>query len=864
MLAKFYVFMHEFFPQGFVGKFKHIRGGEIMQFLLCHPNACSVSRHKATKYTEETWQELRKWMKRGRNWKEASKEAKTIYDQGKLIGKKAEWKAPGLHSPAGLLALLIIAYPEHIKYKEQISALGIEWMIADREKLDVQQTGYWKSLDNENLDGVFQPEEPRKALVDYLADYDRLFGEDFIRCKEDIRPFLQDQAWVQPWVIGHIIRETPFNENQDDSEQQEEGRDPPSSESHCPDSNDQTTAKARELYNHLYPATTRSTTALKEWLAGKASHKGSIFVAWSRSLIIQSVRRLNSLSNAPAWAKTADAYMLLDMRDNQLSGLQTQGCDMQIEDRQHELMKSPRYAEYVRTTDQFAQLVKGDISEMADGIARCISLQHANFFHMLLFGIGRYTDFNQYVMDVISLTRLRTAALIQNIRDRPNQQADSRHRKPFLLGYSVGTALKLTDWQLQALLDVHANDESILTDWQLHIYQKKFQQSTQLDDISQRPLIIVPDANEGSDNTIDDAKHYLLAILSLQNPSVDPRCLAPSSKTIDIPATQKTVIPHQTLPLQLTPTPTQNGQPSQTPQVVPGALPQAAPIHTTSSSTVASFGSIEQGGNPYAGKKRGPSLSDNPDTRLANRPRLLTREDLTEELAAYKNKRDTETKQEAERRKQEAESLTKELSALREEFHVVGTELAEVKQAQIGIATEARVREIVRDEIISLKEAQQDDRRALDERLVGMQDSLKACISSLEELHSKLDEWKASISKPPSLGDEGYLTQYCHTSRNNQKEYESRLTQAALFYMRLYREPDGLELFDCNPLTMFGSAGDESYPPAVKLTPETYTVPAHRSTANTKTKTKNRNSIEDGTHDGTCEGTRKDGINGSR
>lgn len=60
-------------------------------------------------------------------------------------------------------------------------------MLQARESLDVQE-GFWKGLNHGNLPTVFLSEEPRKAAVPFLTDYDNLFAAKFQQCRRDMRP----------------------------------------------------------------------------------------------------------------------------------------------------------------------------------------------------------------------------------------------------------------------------------------------------------------------------------------------------------------------------------------------------------------------------------------------------------------------------------------------------------------------------------------------------------------------------------------------------------------------------------------------------------------------------------------------------
>ena len=136
MFLKFYIFIRDFMPQGLTGNLSHIKGQDVMNHLLCHAEY-TPSRHKISKSADIAFANLEKWIGNSPNWNLSQQQAKT--------------KAPGLHSPAGLLALLIIAHPDpDLRFKNWIRRLQINWMMQPRHLLDVKN-GFWKGLNARNV-----------------------------------------------------------------------------------------------------------------------------------------------------------------------------------------------------------------------------------------------------------------------------------------------------------------------------------------------------------------------------------------------------------------------------------------------------------------------------------------------------------------------------------------------------------------------------------------------------------------------------------------------------------------------------------------------------------------------------------------
>lgn len=184
MLAKLYGFLYDFLPGGFTGRWSHIRGNDVMEILLCQRKDMAVSRHKATNNVQASFDYLEKWMKKGADWRDALRKDA---DQAKKKGPK---KTLTQYSPENLVALLVLSYPDP-KYRQWVGRLQIGWMM--EEEVQVRD-GFWKGLTRDDIALIFQPNDPRPSELPLAADYDALFGSDFVSARENIRPFLP--AWA--------------------------------------------------------------------------------------------------------------------------------------------------------------------------------------------------------------------------------------------------------------------------------------------------------------------------------------------------------------------------------------------------------------------------------------------------------------------------------------------------------------------------------------------------------------------------------------------------------------------------------------------------------------------------------------------
>lgn len=156
MVAKVYAFLHDFLPHGFTGKWSHIKGNSLMEILLSDIKTFSVTRHKVISKAAEVFKSMEEWMKKGSDWKEAAKQAgldgdKTDTAAGSAKKKGAKKPPPFLYSPEGMVAFLVISYPNS-KYLQWIGRLQIAWMITWQpdQPLSVEE-GFWKGITDENL-----------------------------------------------------------------------------------------------------------------------------------------------------------------------------------------------------------------------------------------------------------------------------------------------------------------------------------------------------------------------------------------------------------------------------------------------------------------------------------------------------------------------------------------------------------------------------------------------------------------------------------------------------------------------------------------------------------------------------------------
>lgn len=144
-------------------------------------------------------------MKRGASWSDALRDA-THADEG------ADGRALGLHSLAGMLALLVLSFPD-ARFVRLIARLQIQWI--PRESGNDR----WILGGNQRWEcgaSLLSGADPR-AKSKLRVDYDRILGADFLECrKKGMRgvlpscsplalegsPDLADLVEVDPAVFG--------------------------------------------------------------------------------------------------------------------------------------------------------------------------------------------------------------------------------------------------------------------------------------------------------------------------------------------------------------------------------------------------------------------------------------------------------------------------------------------------------------------------------------------------------------------------------------------------------------------------------------------------------------------------------------
>lgn len=219
-------------------------------------------------------------MARGETWREALENASADTEK-KGSKRKRNGLVPGLHTPAGMLALLTIAHPHDEKFKDWIvQRLQIDWMLTqERTQLEVSD-GFWKGVTATNVYQIFAKEEDRQPKVEVLANYTRLFGPDFPVAQKDMRPYLRE--WAPNLAISNGGSDNSFDKASDarsDLSEHDSDKlsDCPSPSISSKDGDQQpdipkfSEQDISALHKGLFPTTSMPSAELQYWLADRLS-----------------------------------------------------------------------------------------------------------------------------------------------------------------------------------------------------------------------------------------------------------------------------------------------------------------------------------------------------------------------------------------------------------------------------------------------------------------------------------------------------------------------------------------------------------------------------------------------------------------
>lgn len=737
-----------------------------------------------------------------------------------------------------MLALLIIAHPDDDKFKNWIVRLQIDWMLQDRELLNVQH-GFWRGIDAANLHEVFMPEEQREAELELLSDYTLLFGEGFSHAKQDIRPFLQ------PWAEGKVRahdgprdgpRDSPrdglrdgLREDSQDGTNSASDTDTDGTDS--PDAQNMACNKAYavkipafpspELLNlrtHLWPhkdvremSGSEETLALEKWLLesqtlledrgplrmwckywqGRLDHADSyqeqVIV---QSLFLQSLRRLYSLHGASLPTVQSIAALQHAEDNNKIKApIHHLYMLVDIDDGEpwppledglsqkasESLHALPAYKILSDATARLQRLVGATPGSRESEVLQRLDAAQESALH----NFKTASQFSNYFCGRLAFEAARVLVLVEEAQGTPEASSTEPHfwrsHKDLLLSPQVVKTLRLTQWQQLAMLLPQADCDRVLTPWQHLIFHSKFCPGTKWVGMEVVDLSeLAPTWIDGSGVEFGNLFGKISKPLRLP---VLPQLEATSSTRAKSTSAAASQTAGAATAGPLSPSPSQAttvGQP-----ICNTALQTATPRNAFGSSPATSqtITSITRNafGQSQTQKRPGTPL----DMRGTKMPRLGFRGDLDHmrlDLSMELKALHKDSIAQVERILQaEVRSWKAELAADRTEHDSRSAADMNLLQQEVTSGTE-RLHSLA-PRVEALKSMLAD----INGELAGLKDSIFA----------EIKEVKSALTKPKAqLGEDGYLAEHCPApDGQDQKQYEARLLRACMSYIYAFWDP---------------------------------------------------------------------------
>lgn len=682
----------------------------------------------------------------------------------------------------GILALLIISHPDDSKFKNWIvKRLQISWMLTqDPETLFVDDEGFWNGLDAKNVYTIFAKEPERESEVAFAADYKELFGSGFAHAQKDLKPHLH--TWAQESLAAERQSQVPEEGSSGSSEDIES----PSKTRSQPAANHFPSQDIAGLRRHLSvkqwanPDSERYEMA--KWLSGcLSSGDFPILSAWCKhweralsdatslqgqlivhSLFMQSVRRLHSLWSASlpsvesmSGQRLRDLFMAVDINDSSRGPLLDVGdFDQTLDFLQHH----PDYKPLDEATTRLNNLAEGYSQTVSDTIDWLSKIRIA-----VLSRATRDSMFFPMLSGMMALDALRSVILVQDSRGLEEMTGEIRFyhdKRDLLLSQAVVDALKLTTWQVRALLLPGDGSRHVLTDQQDLIFRTKY----------------IP----GKVTKADDFDALPPAPITMDFPDTDTiACRAMMFKLfgkVRPPGTTTAPVVH-TPAVHATPVSpaTTTSFPSTTPLAQASPMSAADPEISVRPSPIPNTPR-----NPFAGQSASAKrpASNSSDLRSSKVPRIGIKGGL-EDLKDHFD-----------------ETLMRQKAELRTEVRLCieklrGEVLEDIRPQLIATQDVSTALEHLKDDVKCCKDQLRDVEAALatfDSKIQGLSAEIKSGAEGLRAVEQRLSAMESI--KAPRPEDEGYLRELCPAPEGeNQRAYESRLYQACLYYIHLLWDP---------------------------------------------------------------------------
>lgn len=721
-----------------------------------------------------------------------------------------------------MLAVLILEHPSN-RMKEWIGRLQIQWMMThSRSMLNVRE-GFWRGITTSNLYSVFAPPEVYEANLPHLADYGKLFGDDFCRCRRDIRPFLP--SWAQTIRLTEELSDDEEHDRADSSavEGGQAHSDAQGATPRSPAPRSQPASEIREtgpvvpledisvLRRHLVTPASVEPKELFHWLMEKLAAEGeklgntsmsddeelACWAAWCEhweerldhvidlleqrvvmELFMQSLRRLYSLDAV----SLATVYLRVDVEDEELRWPDVGRYDTA----KHKLRHSVEFAAYCDANTRLSALVEDSGCQIASPLLKRLSEASTCFFATLS---------PDLCPEVARFETMRTKILLEDLQGllAGGDLQPWRNNMDVLMDKRAMTALKLTKWQLRQLLLPGANYEDHLTTSQASCFRHKLDHRTLGDDSKEKPLAVtLPEGlseNMGPQSLAAQHKHPTLRKFF--------GILAPPTIHMDSQdqASMSTQVP--------TPTPAPNRMPAPARSVTRSPGPRPGSKTSNTSATTPAMTLDDFIGSRQMPVKRGASPHKGSQSKV---PRLSFQEGLRSEFRAeleaerqqWWNEFDTERARisimKAELQsdaKRSSDELKLAMDRYKQECMVelkatAGALKADITQSlsslQKGLETGIHSRS---DDLHARLRA--DFKADLQEALRSNVEQASTLFQSALETHSITEK------VPIGPGQDGYLGEHCPVPAGwsgTQAQYEGQLERAAWVYILQLDESD--------------------------------------------------------------------------
>lgn len=674
-------------------------------------------------------------------------------------------------------------------------------MLQDHDHVDVKH-GFWKGLNSQNLSTIFagEQEEPRRAEVALLEDYDLLFGQRFRTSQRDIRPNVQSFSVELDLLVENPsdMMESVEISDEDDGEDENvdvEGAGPGSL------STAESSARGGELAKYtmdeiLYIRRALNTAPaelqnLEQWLLECLCHQWDgdqrkILSSWCshweekargvdnyqdqiivRSLFLDNLQRLKELHKITSADMTpwSTAFMLLDMLD--------WGAPYTLDDvekARDTLSHLVPFQDCEEANKELRHLVEGASSAVESCFTSLCARQAVYLY--------RFTKSSLYYKqwrNVFLLDAVFTRVIVEGSR-HPVLDGEEvkfwRGKTDIIVDEGTAKSLDLTSWQIRALLLPGAVRP--LTETQSRLFRERFCPELEphrlVDPFELKPQPIThstkyPDAVQrehhdlyrlfgsvreppGTSSVLPQPqgapRDKVSGLAQAQGPAPAPAASDAASTSTSAPVRTLRGGSSRSTSAGLLAPPARFARPADMPQP-PSPRPSSG--HASPCREPSPTRGTARKKNPFTGKsmfKRG--CSPHSDERTPKAPNLargyVTRAEVTSELEGLK----TDVLQSVSQMRDEVASGLEQLKRLKTEVLDWQERLATTQKEEVLAAIRAH-QAVTQDSIRPLAMHKEEILSAVQEQRAVVQDALKPLATEKEEILDTIRLWDQQAAK---------------------------------------------------------------------------------------------------------------------